>query len=260
LLLVDAYARRKRAQEATEILEALIAQHKADGLPVPASWYDRGAALAYGQKSWSQMARFYAGRLSLQPAPADWRTATAVYIAGAAPDKEAVLDLMRLQSATGALASERDVQAYAALAAAQGYPAEARAVIEAGRKNGKLLATDPASTGLLASLTPKTTKKLSATKNRTPASAGSAGARSLIMPDSMLANAQFAQAVPLYQAALSAGGVDADRVNTRLGIALARSGDLAGAQDAFARAKGQWGDVALFWSAWAKGQQARLGQ
>ena len=43
--------------------------------------------------------------------------------------------------------------------------------------------------------------------------------------------------------------MDADTVNTRLGIALARSGDKAGAKEAFAQVKGApRADIAAFWT------------
>ena len=46
-------------------------------------------------------------------------------------------------------------------------------------------------------------------------------------------------------------GVDADEVNTRLGIALARSGDKAGAKAAFAEVKGApRSGIAALWTAY----------
>lgn len=253
LLLAEAYLRRKREGEALPLVDAAIEAQGRAGRMVPASWYDRAAALAFAQKNWPVMARYHAARLVLPASvAADWRSATASYVAGARPDKEAELDLLRLQNAAGALASERDVQAYAALASAQGYPAEAKSVIEAGRKNGELAAADPVSKGLLAAVTPKAVTYLAALKSL-PGKAGSAasGTAAAASADKLLANAQYAEAVPYYRAALAKGGIDADRANARLGIALARSGDMAGAQAAFAQAKGQWGDVARYWSAWA---------
>ncbi|MBB6123237.1 tetratricopeptide repeat protein [Sphingobium subterraneum] len=255
LLLVDAYLRRKRPDDAISLLQETIDKQRAAGQAVPVTWYDRGASLAFNRKNWPQLARFYAGRLTEKPTPGDWRTATSSYIFGAAPDKEAQLDLIRLQAATGALASERDVQNYATLAAGQGYSAEAKTVIEAGRSNGELSAVDPVTKPLLASLAPKAVKNLAALKTLPGRSALATGGQAAAdSGDALLANAQYAEAVPFYRAALTKGGVDASRVNTRLGIALARSGDLQGAQAAFAQAKGPWADVAAYWNAWVVNQ------
>lgn len=255
LLLVDAYVRRKRPDEAITLLQDTIDKHRAAGQPVPVAWYDRGASLAFGRKNWTQLAHFHAGRLAEKPSPAEWRTATSSYIFGAAPDKEAQLDLIRLQAATNALASERDVQNYATLAAGQGYAAEAKTAIEAGRSNGELSATDPVTKPLLASLAPKAVKNLAALRTLPGRSALATGGQAASESgDALLANAQYAEAVPFYRAALAKGGIDTNRIHTRLGIALARSGDLQGAQASFAQAKGPWADIAAYWNAWVVNQ------
>jgi hypothetical protein len=54
----------------------------------------------------------------------------------------------------------------------------------------------------------------------------------------------------MYKLALQKGGVDAAEVNTRIGIALARSGDKAGAEAAFnAVQTGKRADLVKFWLA-----------
>ena len=55
----------------------------------------------------------------------------------------------------------------------------------------------------------------------------------------------------MYRQALSKGGVDKDEVNTHLGIALARSGDKAGAQTAFAAVTTEpRAGIASLWTTW----------
>jgi hypothetical protein len=44
--------------------------------------------------------------------------------------------------------------------------------------------------------------------------------------------------------------VDVDAVNTRMGIALLRSGDKASARAAFSAVKGARADIAAFWLLW----------
>ncbi len=64
-----------------------------------------------------------------------------------------------------------------------------------------------------------------------------------------MANNNNAKAVELYQLALSKGGVDADEINTRIGIAHARAGQSAEAKAAFAKVtNGPRGEIANFWS------------
>ena len=78
------------------------------------------------------------------------------------------------------------------------------------------------------------------------------------MGDSYFSLGQFPQAVEQYRLALAKGGVDAGRVNARLGVALARSGDLPGAQAALSQASGNWASVAGFWSVWVDQQSRKV--
>ena len=90
------------------------------------------------------------------------------------------------------------------------------------------------------------------------AAAASSGKEALALGDNYVSLGQFPQAVEQYRLALAKGGVDAGRVNARLGIALARSGDYAGAQAALAQATdSDWANVAGFWSTWIDQQNAK---
>ena len=63
----------------------------------------------------------------------------------------------------------------------------------------------------------------------------------------------YAKSADAIQKGLAKGGVsDADDANTLLGIALARSGDKAGAQAAFSAVTptGPRGEIAQLWTAW----------
>jgi len=254
LLLVESYVRQRKTDAAAQLLDQTIAAQKQAGKAVPASWYDRASTLAVARKDWTALSRYSGAKLAGEPisAPA-WRSALAIYMEGARPDREAQLDLYRLQAATGSLASERDYQGYAALAAAQGYAAEAKSVLDAGISAGKLLGNDPIATPMLKTLKPRAVTYLASIKGL-PGKAGSAasGAKAEQDGDKLLANSQFAEAVPYYRAALEKGVKDRDRVSTRLGIALARSGDFNGARAALAEVKGNdvWSQVATFWTAW----------
>ena len=68
--------------------------------------------------------------------------------------------------------------------------------------------------------------------------------------DAYLGYGDYAKAASLYRLALQKGGsgVDADTAQLRLGIALAMSGDKAGARTAFAAVKGRRADLASFWT------------
>lgn len=260
LLRADIALRRNKPKDARAFVQQALAQQRASGKPVPLPWIDRSISMAYQAGDWNEVGQLYRERLLQTSERGEWRSALTNYLAAASVDKELELDLYRLQAANGAMASERDYQAYAQLAEKAGYFAEAKSVIEAGRSAGKLTTTQPITSALLKSVTPKATKELAALPAQAKkAATASSGKDAEQVGDSYFALSQFPQAVEQYRLALSKGGVDAGRVNTRLGVALARSGDLANGQAALAQASGNWASVAGFWSIWVAKQSQKAG-
>src|SRR3546814_6006373 len=65
--------------------------------------------------------------------------------------------------------------------------------------------------------------------------------------DAMVGYGRYADAIPLYKAALAAGG-DKDLWTYRLGVAQAQSGDVAGAKASFAQVTGSRKRLADLWT------------
>ena len=259
MLRADIALRRNKPKEARLLLREALARQRASGQEVPLAWIDRAISMAYQAEDWNEVGALYRERLARTATPQDWRSALTNYLSAADLESQAQLDLYRLQAANGAMASERDYQAYAQLAEKAGFYAEAKAIIEAGRKAGKLTAKQAATSALLKSVTPKATKEIASLPAMAKkAAAASSGKEALALGDNYVSLGQFPQAVEQYRLALAKGGVDAGRVNARLGIALARSGDYAGAQAALAQATdSDWANVAGFWSTWIDQQNAK---
>ena len=257
LLRADIALRRNKPKDARVFVREALAQQRASGQPVPIAWIDRAIAMAYQAGDWPEVGNLYRERLAQAGGRDEWRSALTNYLAAASVDTQLQLDLYRLQAANGAMASERDYQAYAQLADKAGYYAEAKSIIEAGRKAGKLTPTQATTSTLLKNATPKATKEIAGMPALArKAAAASTGKDALAAGDSYFALSQYPQAVEQYRLALTKGGVDAGRANARLGVALARSGDLPGAKAALAQADGSWASVAGFWSVWVD-QQSR---
>ena len=141
-----------------------------------------------------------------------------------------------------------------------GLPAEAKTVIMEGRANGKLPAT--AGAQIL-------TDAATASRNDTPpavlekrAQTAADGQAASQTGDSYLATGNYSKAAELYRLALQKGvgksaarnAVGPDDVNTHLGIALALSGDKAGARTAFAAVStAPSSQIAQFWTIWLDG-------
>lgn len=251
MLRADIALRRNKPKEARPYVQAAIAQQKAEGKAVPSAWTDRAISMAYQAGDWTELGQLYRERLAQIDNREEWRTAIVNYQAAAAMEPQLQLDLYRLQAANGAMASERDYQNYAQAAEKSGYYAEAKAIIEAGRAAGKLTPSQPATSQLLKSVTPKAVKEITSLKaDAAKLSTSANGKAALAAADSYFSMSQFPKAAELYRVALAKGGIDADRASARLGVALARSGDLANAQATLAQAGGKWIGVAGFWSIW----------
>ena len=69
----------------------------------------------------------------------------------------------------------------------------------------------------------------------------------MVIADAYYGYGDYAQAADLYRAALGKAGADKDLVYLRLGMALARSGDKAGATAALNAAGGAQAEVAKLW-------------
>ena len=246
LLLADANLRSGKTAEGASLLNEAMAQQRTAGGTIGQAWYDRAAAVAYKQKDWPGVAGWYGQKLTHYPSPANWRTAISNYLDNPALTPAMKLDLYRLQSANGALASERDYHAYAAAAAQSGQHGEVKALVDAGRAAGKLLGTDTATATIYKTASARAAKDKAALATLAAKAGGAAEAA-----DGYLALGEYSKAAELYRKALAQAPADPGQVNTRLGIALARAGDAAGAKQVLSAVTGPWRDIAQFWLVWA---------
>jgi tetratricopeptide (TPR) repeat protein len=259
ILLADATLKKGKRAEGMAIVNDAFAQQRSEGAQIPAPWFDKAAAFSYQLGNWPDVARWYREKLAAYPGAANWRSALVNVMANPNLDAQLKLDLYRLQAATGAMASERDYQAYAAAASGNGYNSEAKAIIESGRSSGKLAPTETVTAALLKATTPKAAKDLAALPAlASKAAKAPSGVAAQDAGDAYFAVGQYPRAVEEYRLALTKGGVDAGRVNTRLGVALARSGDLPGARSTLSQVNGgAWADIAHFWAVWVDQQAQR---
>ncbi len=189
--------------------------------------------------------------LTAYPTAKNWRDMVVIYGLQngsiATLDNSQKLDLFRLMRATKSLADQVDYGDYAQKAYDRGLPAETLTVLSEGAATGKMPATNGASKLLRGSATDALKNQGSLTGLTTKAQASPNGKLAQQTADAYLGADDNAKAADLYRTALQKGGVDADAVNLRLGIALARSGDKAGAKAAFALVKGPEAGVAELW-------------
>jgi tetratricopeptide (TPR) repeat protein len=238
------------AQAGLPYLKKAIEIEKASGAQVPAGWYSRGFSMAYTSGS-PDAPEWAAMNLKADPSPKNWRTLLLSYQERTKTlTRGENLDIMRLKLQTGALESEYDFAEYVEAASKSGLLGEEKAVIDKGRASGKLAPTkladyySQATAGIPADQ--KSLASGEAQADKAPTGKLAAGTA-----DAYLSYGQYAKAIALYKTALSKGGVDVPEVNSRLGIALALSGDAAGAKAAFDLVTtGARKDIAQFWMLW----------
>lgn len=163
-------------------------------------------------------------------------------------DKQQKIDLYRLLRLGKSLADQYDYEIYAQWATDVGLPWESKTILTEGKAAGKVPADSANATGLLTAANRFISNEGSLSALETKAKAAANGKLAAGTADAYLGSDQYAKAVELYRVALQKGGVDADTVNTRLGIALARSGDKEGAKAAFQAVKTPpRSDIAAWW-------------
>ena len=204
----------------------------------------RAVAVAYDSQSPTavDLARQW---VAAYPSPGAWSDTIAIYSNLSHPDPEAALDLYRLRSVTGSMTDGGEYSQYARVAAELNNFNEAQAAIDAGVAANKFNPADPANRDLIVGLKakPKATAADLAAATKTAVS----GMALLRIGDRYYAMGDYAKAAELSRMSMGKPGVDPDVANLHVGMALARSGDKAGAAAAFNAVKGPRAGLAQLW-------------
>lgn len=237
--LAEMQRRQGQDQKAIATMNQAIAAKAAAGQKADETWYRRALAIAYDKKFPVEIAQTSEALVKAYPSGTNWRDVLVIYRDSGKFDDQGNLDILRLMRANSALTGERDYAEYAETAALRGYPGEAKAVLDEGVAKGALQASKPVVKELQANVSPKiAADKASLPGLEKEAAAAKTGKSALGTADAYLGYGDYAKAAALYKLALSKGGVDADTVNTRLGFALGKTGDKAGAEAALKAVSG----------------------
>ncbi len=239
----------------TADLEAAIAAQSAGGQKADEQLYKYAVAKSYAAKLKPQTLSWLKKWVTAYPTPKNWRdTIVLVGIQKDAlvmMDEAQKIDLFRLMRTTKSLADQIDYLQYADSVNRRGLPSEAQAVIKEGIATGKIPASNASAKTLLADTATaiRNDGPIAAIEKR--AAAAPNGKLAASTADVYLGEDNYAKAIPLYRLALTKGGVVADDVNLHLGIALAKSGDKAGAAAAFGTiTSSPRAETAGLWSTW----------
>jgi len=241
---------------ALQTLNQAVEQMAAAGKPVPEDWYKRGLSFGYEVKAGApDIAQVAALTSSLAmkwvaayPTQRNWHDALAIFREQTRPDQDTQLDIYRLMRAANGLLGAGEYVEYSEAVYLR-YPNEAQSVLQEGQQKGVVnLATNKNASEILALVKTKIpADKASLASGEKSALAAPTGRPAVNTADALTTYGEYARAIPLYKAALTKSGVDANAINLRLGQALALSGDTAGAKAAFGAVTGPRKPIADFW-------------
>lgn len=247
VMLAETRNGQGRTAEAVSMIQKAIAAKIAAGQKADEGWYKRAVALAFNAKmpNAPELGRQW---VAAYPNAKSWRDAIRIYQTTGQIDDNALLDTMRLAQATGALAGESDYYRFANTLVTKGYVGEAKLVLEQGFAAKSI---DKAR-GTFSQLYNIATTKSQGDQASLDASAKTALAaasarQAMVTAEAYYGYGDYAKSAELFRAALGKDGVDKDLANLRLGMALARAGDKAGAEAALTAAGGSRAEVAKLW-------------
>lgn len=256
LLIAQAQFDAGQLEAAVSSIDAAIKVEEAAGRKAPVAWYRIAVDRLYRGGKKAAASEWLGRQMAAHPSAEGWRATLLIYMEqtrekGVPMDADLQLDVFRLMRAAKAMGGEFDYQEYADLAQRRGLPWEAKAVIEEGRAAGKIQATNVAINELYRSAVVREKAEGSLSAEEKTATAAANGTAAKNVGDAYLGSRNFTKAVELYRVALQKGGVDANLVNTRLGIALAMLGQKDEAKAAFGAVTAPpRNEIARFWTTW----------
>lgn len=248
-LLAEAYMADNQLAAGLGKLKQAVINRKASGGTVPESWLRRGLSASYKAKLLNEAGDFSQLLVQNYPTTLNWASAIAIVREVGQFQPQEKIDLMRLMGRTGSFSEALDYREYIESADPRRLPGETLKVIEAGLASGKLPLDTWVGEARTLAQSRVAADKASLVKAEADARAPAASAAVVIgIADAFLSYDQPAKAADLFTIALAKPGVDADRANTRLGIAQLDQGKFAEAQTSFAKVGGQRKSIAQLWS------------
>lgn len=228
---------RSLNQQGLAALKAAADAMKASGQQVPAQWYQIGVSRAATAKL-PEVSEWAKAAYAAQPSGENLRTLIRLFQqANPNISNRENLDVLRLMAASGGLVVAGDFVEYAETASKLGIYGEVKSAIDAGRAKGAVNATQGSETYQAA------VAKISGDKSTLGAAEADAkkaanGKIAAATADAYLGYGDYAKAATMFDLAKQKGGVDADEVSTRMGIAKTLGGDLPAAKAAFQSVQG----------------------
>lgn len=251
IMLGETKFKQNRAADALPLYQKAIGIELAAGRKPAESWYKRSVAVAHGAGSplTASLARDW---VKAYPSPTSWRDAITLYAQSAGASDATLVDLYRLQRQTRSLKGEADHARYADVLIAKGFPGEAKAMLEESFTANAVDRNRASIKSFYALATTKAAGDRASLDGQAKAALASPAAKqAMVLGEAYFGYGDYAKAAEMIRAAQRKSGVDAELANLRLGMALAASGDKAGANAALALVTGPRAEIARYWHVYA---------
>ncbi|MBA3942305.1 MAG: hypothetical protein C0520_13950 [Sphingopyxis sp.] len=245
-LLMDSYLKQGQIDQGVTVAKAAIEADRAAGKRPSDELYVRPIQALQAAKRNNEVLDLMTLRMRDYNQPQVWRQ-TLFIVLQQNTDKEIGLDVLRLMRATNSMLQRPEYDEYAQLATEAALPGEVVKLIGEGRAKKVIPTPDPKLDAVEKSQKERigdeeSTLTAYAKRPATLANPKVAGATG----DAMVGYGRYADAVPLYDAAIAAGG-DKELWTYRKGVAQALAGDGAAAKASFAQVAGARKRLADLW-------------
>lgn len=247
VLLMDSYLQQGQIDQGIAIAKANIEATRAAGQRPSDELYVRPIKALQTAKRTNEMLDLMTLRMRDYGEPQVWRQTLFILLQQTGENKDIALDTLRLMRATKSMLQRPEYSEYAALATEAALPGEVVSLVAEG-KASKVIPTPDVTFDAIAKAQgeragdEESTLTAYAQKPTTLSNPKVAGATG----DALVSYNRYADAVPLYKAALAAGG-DKELWTYRMGVAQALAGDAASAKASFAQITGPRKRLADLW-------------
>lgn len=242
-ILAQALISAGQKDEGLAALERLIQAQSSGGRKADETLYKSAVATAYEAKSPAAVSLAQQW-IAAYPTQSSWSDAIAIYRNLNMGDDEVTLDLLRLKQAMGML-NAKDYADLAGAATDQLIFGEAQKVLDAGLAAKMIDPTSASGRDLVSVL--KVKAKPTAADLGEATKIAATGKALMRIGDNYAALGDYSSAVAAYKLAMGKPDADPALANLHIGMALARSGDKAGATAALNSVTGMRADIAKYW-------------
>jgi len=239
----ESYFAQGQKDQAISAFQRAVQASAGGGTKPEENLYKRAVSVAYDAQSPAAIA-LAREWVAAYPSAGSWNDAIAIYRNYNLGDAEASMDMLRLKQAMGTL-TPGEYSTLARAAADQLIFGEAHAVLDAGIAAKAINPASPDQRDLVAGL--KARARPTAADLATAMKAAANAKALMRIGDNYAAMGDYANAVTAYKAAMAKPDGDAALANLHIGMALARSGDKAGATAALNAVTGARADIAKYW-------------